>query len=125
MFGGAPHHATWKQMSYGIVFSTAVFVVFAFYMMWLFDQLVRWEHDYHHEEWERDGRPYGFFWKSSSCTFWKSDMAKQRLMLVWLFKTPLWAAGKPKCRRWLYQFRAGNLLILAALVRLLSLLWKS
>jgi hypothetical protein len=91
--------------------------------MWLFDCLVRWEYEHHREEWERDGKPDGFFWRTEGRTFWKSDMAKKRLSVAWLFVTPSWAATAPECRRWLQHLRVATLIwnaaILAILIRLL------
>ena len=93
------------------------------YGMWLFDRLVRWEYEHHREEWERDGRPDGFFWRAEGCTSWKSNIAKKRLSVAWLFDTPLWAASAPECRPWLQHSRVVALIwgtgVLAILFHLL------
>jgi hypothetical protein len=83
------------------------------YQMWLIDCLVRWEYEHHREQWERDGKPDGYFWCAKECKFWSSDMAKKRLPGAWLFRTPDWAAKSPECRRWLIHLR-----IIASLVSL-------
>ncbi len=75
------------------------------YQMSLFDRLIRWEYEHHRDQWERDGKPDGYFWRAGESKFWSSDMAKKRLTGVWLFKTPGWAATSPECRRWLAQTR--------------------
>jgi hypothetical protein len=74
--------------------------------MWLFDSLVRWEHAHHREQWIRDGKPSGYFWKSAECVFWTSHNAMHTLQLSLLFKTPGWAAESPLCRAWLFKMRA-------------------
>lgn len=105
---------------------TAILVVVAIvviatilYQMSLFDRLIRWEYDHHRDQWERDGKPDGYFWRAGECKFWSSDMAKKRLTGVWLFKTPGWAATSPECRRWLAQTRitslVASLILLAVL----------
>jgi hypothetical protein len=43
----------------------AVIALVLFYMR-LFDRLVRWEYQHHREQWERDGKPDGFFWRVAS-----------------------------------------------------------
>jgi hypothetical protein len=93
------------------------------YYMRLFDSLVRWEYHHHHEQWERDGKPDGFFWRGEGCVPWSSGVAKKRLDVSWLFKTPGWAAQVPQCRRWLLQRRiisaAAALVVLILFARLL------
>ncbi|HXB02762.1 MAG TPA: hypothetical protein VNV15_08105 [Opitutaceae bacterium] len=75
------------------------------YTMWLFDCLVRWEYDNHREQWERDGKPDGFFWRAKECVFWSSDLAKKKLGFWWMVKTPDWISESPKLRRQLFQMR--------------------
>jgi hypothetical protein len=94
------------------------------YGMWLFDCLVRWEHEHYREQWERDGKPDGYFWRAEDCAArsWSSDSAKKRLGFVWLFRTPSWIAERTECRRWLVQMRvlsgATSLGVLGVLSRL-------
>ena len=79
------------------------------YQMWLFDRLVRWEYEHHREQWERDGKPSGFYWRPKECVFWLSHSAMHRLAGVFIFRTPEWAAERPECRRWLALMRAAML----------------
>jgi len=74
-------------------------------LMWLFDCLVRWEYDHHREQWERDGKPDGFFWRAKECVFWSSDFAKKKLSFWWMFKTPGWISESQRTRRWLFRLR--------------------
>ena len=92
------------------------------YVMYIFDQLVRWEYDHHRDQWEHDGKPDGYFWRPEQSTFWTSNAAKKQLGFIWLFKTPQWVIENPKCQRWLLQFRiisaTAVFIVLALLVRL-------
>jgi hypothetical protein len=85
-----------------------------------FDRLVRWQYEHHNDEWQRDGRPAGYFWRAAECTAWSSGIAMQRFSLVWLFKPPAWLKDSSECRLWLKQLRisvlAWNLGIAALLI---------
>lgn len=95
------------------------------YAMWNFDRLVRWEYEHHRGEWERDGKPDGYFWKAEECKIWASDMAKKRLGVYWLIATPEWAANSLECRRWLVRMRVvAFAFILSAVVVLVQLGFK-
>ena len=100
----------------------AAFAAVLYYMR-LFDSLVRWEYQHHREQWERDGKPDGFFWRAEECVPWSSGIAKKRLDVQWLFKTPTWAAETDQCRLWLLQRRiicaVGVLAVLVVLATLL------
>jgi len=106
-----------------IVITLVVAVVGAtvLYNLWLFNCLVRWEYEHHHVQWERDGKPTGLLWRPKECKFWASGRVEQRLNLLWLFKTPEWAAQSPECRRWLVQRRiitsVASLVVLIVLLR--------
>ena len=103
--------------------SVAAALAAVLYYMRLFDSLVRWEYEHHREQWERDGKPDGFFGRGERCVPWSSGVAKKRLDVAWLFNTPDWAAQAPQCRRWLLQKRiisaAAALVILILFARLL------
>jgi hypothetical protein len=64
------------------------------YAFVLFDRLLRSEHDSHRPAWEADGRPAGYFWQPPECTgiCLGSRLARMRLALLWLFRTPSWVA---------------------------------
>jgi hypothetical protein len=93
------------------------------YQMWQFDCLVKCEYEYHRDQWERDGKPDGYFWRAKESTLWSSDAAKKRLGFLWLFKTPGWTIQRPECGRWLVRMRiitlAGALVVVALLSRLM------
>jgi hypothetical protein len=79
------------------------------YQMWLFDCLVRWEYEHRREQWERDGKPSGFYWRPKESLFWLSNSAMHRLAGVLVFRTPDWAVEVPECRRWILQMRLSIL----------------
>jgi len=79
-------------------------------MMWVFDCLVRWEHEHLPERWEQDGKPNGFFWHPKERKFWQGDSSKQHLCLIWFLSTPDWIPQIPECRRWLMLFRVAVLI---------------
>jgi hypothetical protein len=57
-----------------------------FVSLFSFDQLVRFQHKAFNAEWERDGRPIGYFWHPSG----GSVFARSRVNFKWLFATPDW-----------------------------------
>jgi hypothetical protein len=96
------------------------FALAVVYDLWLFDRLIRWEYEHEREQWERDGKPAGYFWRATECTFWSSMAAAKHLGFVWLFKTPRWIADKPECRRCLFQIRVIALIIYLAVGAVIS-----
>ena len=83
------------------------------YSMWLFDCLVRWEHDHQREQWKTDGRPDGYFWQPEKKYAWSSDLAKKRLGLVWVFRTPDWIRNNPTTRRLLIRMRVISYVLIS------------
>jgi hypothetical protein len=75
-----------------------------------FDQLIRREYAAHRADWERDGRPHGFFWRPpvTDRPDWLAragwSLAQWRVM-GWLFRTPLWAATDSRAVRLLRRLR--------------------
>ena len=61
------------------------------------DQLVRAQYHSHRDEWERDGRPAGFF-------FWPPGF-RRRFPTIWLFRTPAWVRTSPECLARLRRYR--------------------
>jgi hypothetical protein len=104
--------------------ATIAIVVLAFaavlYAMRLFDHLVQWEYEHAREQWNRDGNPDGFFWRAAECSVLKSDLAKKRLGVLWLFRTPAWAAQSVECRKWLVQHRLISAAVAFAVFVVLS-----
>ena|SRR6266404_4822662 len=61
------------------------------------DQLIRAQYHSHRDDWERDGRPAGFF-------FWPPGF-RRRFPTVWLFRTPAWVCTSPECLARLRRYR--------------------
>ena len=76
------------------------------YAFVMFDRLVRMEYENERATWEADRRPCGVFWRVRECTWIASGWAFNRLMFLWLFRTPAWAARSQIGRGWLRRFRA-------------------
>jgi hypothetical protein len=114
-----------------MVSATAVGVIWAVvflaaaYQIWLRDRLVQWEYEHHRDQWERDGKPSGFFWRAKECTSWSSRIAKNRVSGAWLYKAPCWVAASPECRRWLAQARIISIVAtMAILIVTLTLIFR-
>ncbi|HSB03244.1 MAG TPA: hypothetical protein VLE49_21520 [Anaerolineales bacterium] len=63
-----------------------------------FDQLVRLEYHSYPSDWEKDGRPRGFFWFPSG---WRGSNAS----LIWLFSTPEWVRNDEKAKKLIRRLR--------------------
>ena len=94
-------HFTVAGMS--IILAPAAFALL--YSFAILDRLVRTEYAQDRSAWEADGRPHGFFWRAPECTWFRSAWATNRVSIVWLFKTPAWAASSATYRGWLKRLR--------------------
>src|SRR4051812_39784312 len=65
------------------------------YAFILFDRLLRTEYQEFRNAWNADGRPVGFFWRAPECDRFTSNLARVRLSLAWLFRTPSWISASP------------------------------
>jgi len=92
-------------MPYLIAIPLVPLIAVLLYAFALFDRLVRAEYEQHRPAWETDGRPAGFFWRAQECDFLFSKLAKMRLTLVWLFRTPAWITGSPALAAMLRRHR--------------------
>lgn len=98
---------------FGILFLVFVFVEFI-----IFDILIRKEYRDNYDLWERDGKPFGFFWvpKESRGFFLpkiRCQMARGRLMSSWFFSTPLWMKYDKKS---LFLIMIYRIILLGAIV---------
>ena len=77
----------------------------------LFDRLLRAEYETRRQTWEADGRPRGFFWHpvENSPFDLLGQLARVRLSLVWLFRTPAWITESPSHRVSLRRHRVAVL----------------
>jgi hypothetical protein len=64
----------------------------AIYSFVLFDRLVRAEYEHHRKAWLDDGEPVGMIWSPADWQHGGSWLARSRVMIVWLFKTPPWVS---------------------------------
>jgi hypothetical protein len=82
------------------------------YAFVLFDRLLRAEYELHRAVWEADGKPAGFFWRPAECGWFNllSHLARLRLTMSWLFRTPLWVAESPALKACLIRHRLAVLI---------------
>jgi hypothetical protein len=81
---------------------------------WLFDRLLRLEHDRYPKEWARDGAPIGFFWVPPGARATKGSLIRGFVALKWMFCTPIWAAQDFNAKHLLFQFRTFYAVFLCA-----------
>lgn len=72
-----------------------------------FDKLVQIEYKKYKEEWIKDRKPRGFFWKPSEITWFAvaGSFAMQRLSMKWLFKTPEWVTNDLEAKEYLRKLQ--------------------
>ena len=59
-----------------------------------FDDLLRHLYEHHSTDWERAGKPLGYFWKPDADTTWiEGTQSRKRILWVWMKQTPPWAEG--------------------------------
>jgi len=75
------------------------------YAFFNFDRLVKIEYQRHNEDWIKDGKPRGFFWRAPESSWIRSSFAMQRLSMQWLFKTPDWINNDPEATNYLKKLR--------------------
>jgi hypothetical protein len=55
-----------------------------------FDRLVQIEYHRYRQQWLEDGAPRGIFWEPPDVSGPGSTLARNRLSLTWVVKSPLW-----------------------------------
>jgi hypothetical protein len=78
----------------------------AIVLLGLFDVILYLEHEYHTEDWQKDGRPGGFFWTPEGVSRRAGSFSRSRLASAWLSSTPSWMAADQKAKRLLFWYRA-------------------
>lgn len=69
------------------------------------DQLLRLEFKKHRSEWEKDGRPYGYFWYPKGTAFWSGGLARGSVLYKWHKETPEWIKSDLRAVKLLYLYR--------------------
>ncbi len=118
-----------------IVLALALLLPFLFASFATFTRLVSWEYVNHRTEWEKDGRPAGFFFWNPVSGLWdtlRSGFASNVVSLKWLLVTPSWIRSDAHAQQLLLRLRicvavwnggliaalaAGRLLVAADLLR--------
>jgi hypothetical protein len=80
-------------------------MVILFLAFFNFDAIVKIEYQRHKDDWIKDGKPIGFFWRSPESSWFSSAFAMQGLSLRLLFKTPRWVDNEPAAMACLKKLR--------------------
>ena len=80
-------------------------MVILLYAIFNFDRLVKIEYQRYKEEWIKDGKPIGFFWRTPESSWLSSSFAMEKLTMQWLFKTPHWVNKDPEAMGRLRKLR--------------------
>lgn len=101
-----------------LIIGTLGLIIVLFMSFSSFNKLVKLEYNQYRQEWIKDGKPQGFYWRPPECTMF-SWYAMQRLTILWLFKTPEWVIGTPsavdtlrKMRRCVLTWNAGVIILI-------------
>lgn len=84
------------------------------------DRLIRLEYASHREDWERDGRPWGPYWRPPGIGTLEQQwrfrhvghmLASQERLYGWLFKTPDWIRQDREALRLIFKLRVLMLVL--------------
>ena len=93
-----------------------LFLILIPILIWAFntyDNLIKLEYEKFHQQWLKDGRPSGLYWRPDGYRpSFQAGIATQKSMLLFLFKKPEWVAA------------SGRASILLKKYRLLVLTWN-
>ncbi|MBV9009385.1 MAG: hypothetical protein JO354_09515 [Verrucomicrobia bacterium] len=88
-------HDTLSAASAMFLIALVAVLLASFYFL---DRLIRHEYAFHRDQWERDGRPNGFFFRPPELRWFRSGFAFQRCALGWPLYTPEWVREDPTAR---------------------------
>ena len=80
-------------------------MVLLFFALFNFDSLVKIEYKQHNEDWIKDDKPKGFFWRAPGGPLFSGSIATQKLSFVWLFRTPHWVNNDTEAKIHLKRLR--------------------
>jgi hypothetical protein len=83
--------------------------------VFLFDGLIEFEHDWHRDAWENDGRPSGYMFFRPPEAAWIS-LNTHFLFFSWLLRTPVWARQNKSCVRSLRWMRVLAVVWIAGII---------
>ena len=93
------------MLSVALLILAMVLIVAVPASFYFLDRLIRYEYEFHRDEWERDGRPNSPFFRPPETTWFRSGMAFQRCALRWPLHTPSWVREDPSARALLRSLR--------------------
>ena len=101
-------------MQIAILWPLATALISGVVALWLFDRLLRLEHERYPAEWARDGMPIGWLWRPAAARPIRGFFARTLASATWLFRTPAWVGRDEDANRLLRDYRAVHILGLAA-----------
>lgn len=105
---------------------TGVGLLFIFFMLaafYYFDRMIKIQYAEFKDEWEKAGRPHGFFWvpkestgRSKVLPKGASTRARTRQFFSWLFRAPEWLTQNSAAKNHLLKVRVLLFISLTLLV---------
>jgi hypothetical protein len=77
------------------------------YSFLIFDRILKIEHSEFPSDWERDGRPTGFFWKPPDGRFLEGSAARSSLAFEWVFSPPPWSKRDSRTEKLFKKLRTS------------------
>ena len=87
-----------------------------------FDELIKLEHQEFHSNWEKDGKPYGFFWQSRESNFFTSSFARNTLLTYWFFAIPKWMLSSTQAMKLHKRYRIAESICVFVLLAIIMVI---
>lgn len=97
------------------------FIASGFYVYYCFDSLLRYQYQHHFKDWEKDGRPMGFFWAAPDTPIFAGVSARNQLTLTWCFCRIPWIESDENAKRLRRRYQIASLASLLASLIILGL----
>ena len=82
-----------------IAIPIAPLVVSLFFVFYYFDAPIRYQHQNHFEEWEKDGKPIGIFWVPTDASLFRGGLARNYASIALLFFSKPWIESDEEAKR--------------------------
>lgn len=80
-----------------------------FYVYYCFDSLLRYQYQHHFKDWEKDGRPMGFFWAAPDTPIFAGVSARNHVSLTWCFCRIPWIESDENAKRLRRRYQIASL----------------
>lgn len=82
-----------------IAIPIAPLVVSLFFVFYYFDALLRYQHQYHFDEWVKDGKPIGIFWVPTDASMFRGRLARNYAQYALLICRKPWIESDEEAKR--------------------------